>query len=78
MAKDNPVLFRPRPDQAEKIQRLGACAGGNFSEAMRQIVDCVEFDEVEVMVKQPSIRFINPVNANSDTTLAGIRVAVAA
>jgi len=58
MKKALPVLFRPRPDQAEKLQRLAESTGGNLSEALRQVIDCVEFEEVTIT--RPAIRLTNP------------------
>jgi hypothetical protein len=67
-------VFRARVDNhhQKKIRLMLDATGYKPSELLRALVEQAE------VTTQPSIRFINPVNANSDTTLAGIRVAVAA
>lgn len=74
------VAFRATPDQAGKLERLAALAGGNLSEGLRRLVDGLEFEEHTVL--RPVARFTSRngrTNANSDAqTLAGDRIAVAA
>ncbi len=64
LKKAKPVLFRPRLDQAEKLQRLAGCTGGNLSEALRQLVDCAGV--AEVTITRPTIHL--------DTTQKGQEV----
>ena len=67
-------VFRARVDDQHqaKIKRMLDATGYKQSELLRALVEQAE------VTTEPAIRFINPVNANSDTTLAGTRVAVAA
>jgi len=74
------VAFRATPDQAGKLERLAALAGGNLSEGLRLLVDGLEFEEHTVL--RPVARFTSRngrMNANSDVnTRQGSHIAVAA
>ena len=74
------VAFRATPDQAGKLERLAALAGGNLSEGLRLLVDGLEFEEHTVL--RPVARFTSRngrTNANSDVnTRQGSHAAVAA
>ena len=68
-------VFRARVDDRHqaKIKRMLDATGYKQSELLRALVEQAE------VTTQPSIRFINPLNANSDArTWQGDRIAVAA
>lgn len=43
------IAFRATPEQAQKLSLLAASADGNLSEALRNLVDSLEFEQHTVL-----------------------------